>query len=345
MPGSKRNAYLDANLSDASDHDAGYDSEAAERSKAERPSKRKRVRRDSTDYEDEEEERLARRELPEEHYRDYTLSEELQSIDVNQHEDRSDSEEIEEEGNKEFAASSKGRTVTPEPSSTKTAKSKSTGKKKDKKKPTPGVIYLSSLPPYLRPSALRNILSQRGFGPIKRLFLAPIGKSHTSRSNAKKSNRDMYSEGWIEFASRRTARICAETLNAKTVGGKKGGFYRDDVWNMKYLRGMTWDDLMGGVSGEKRAEEAARDEERRIIAAQNKAFYEAADEARRQEGMKRKRLARDGVNLAKLDKEAEAQEKKSWTWRQNQVHGPQKGSKKGTTAISEDAKQVLGKIF
>ena len=31
----------------------------------------------------------------------------------------------------------------------------------------------------------------------------------------------------------------------RSVGGKKGGWYRDDVWNAKYLKGFTWGDLMG----------------------------------------------------------------------------------------------------
>ena len=31
-----------------------------------------------------------------------------------------------------------------------------------------------------------------------------------------------------------------------------GGWYRDVVWNAKYLKGFTWGDLMGGVRAEER---------------------------------------------------------------------------------------------
>ena len=41
--------------------------------------------------------------------------------------------------------------------------------------------------------------------------------------------------GWIEFADKKIARQVAESLNNTLIGGKKGGFYHDDTWNLKYL--------------------------------------------------------------------------------------------------------------
>ena len=43
-----------------------------------------------------------------------------------------------------------------------------------------------------------------------------------------------------------------ESINGRIVGGKKGGYYRDDVWNARYLRGFAWGDLMEGVRREER---------------------------------------------------------------------------------------------
>lgn len=72
-----------------------------------------------------------------------------------------------------------------------------------KSKSKPGVIYLSSLPPYLRPSALRSFLEQRGFAPITRVFLQPTVPNNSApkrRSNKRKT----YSDGWVEFQSKAT---------------------------------------------------------------------------------------------------------------------------------------------
>jgi ESF2/ABP1 family protein len=235
---------------------------------------------------------------------------------------------------------------------------KKKGKKQKEKEVPPGVIYLSSLPPYLKPSALRNLLEQRGFGPIQRLFLAPASKH---KSASKKNSRQLYTEGWIEFASKKTARRCAESLNTQVVGGKKGGFYHDDVWNMKYLRGMRWEELMAGVREEKRETEGRRDEERRTIARETKMFVEGVEEGRRKQGMKKKRELQgerrrrkdqdqdgkgDGTGAgSSKDTRGDAEIKR--TWRQIEVKG--QGGRSTETrpdgGISDEVKQVLGKIF
>jgi len=45
-----------------------------------------------------------------------------------------------------------------------------------------------------------------------------------------------FSEGWIEFEDKKIAKMVAESLNNTSIGGKKGGFYHDDIWNLKYLK-------------------------------------------------------------------------------------------------------------
>jgi ESF2/ABP1 family protein len=44
--------------------------------------------------------------------------------------------------------------------------------------------------------------------------------------------------GWIEFADKKIAKQVAESLNNTPIGGKKGDFYHDDIWNLKYLKGF-----------------------------------------------------------------------------------------------------------
>ncbi len=213
----------------------------------------------------------------------------------------------------------------------------------------PGVIYLSSLPPYLKPSALRNLLTQRGFSPITRLFLAPSSKAKNHHSS-KKSSRQLYTEGWIEFASKKTAKRCAETLNAASVGGRKGGFYHDDIWNMKYLRGVGWDDLMAQVREERREEEVRRMEERGQIARETKEFIEGVERGRMTRGIensRRKKRKKDDVEAQAEDQQSALNRaNEGLTWRQYKVKDSGNGRQNGdSAAISDDVKRVLSKIF
>lgn len=57
------------------------------------------------------------------------------------------------------------------------------------------------------------------------------------------SNTRYFTEGWVEFTDKRVARSVAELLNAKSVGGKRGSRYKDDVWTMKYLPKFKWNML------------------------------------------------------------------------------------------------------
>ncbi|EXJ94170.1 hypothetical protein A1O1_02563 [Capronia coronata CBS 617.96] len=309
----KRNEYLDHGPSDESDNDAGYDSEAAEVSKAERASKRRKIERESTDDE----------------------ADEVEAPRVT--ESSPSGSRRQQQGEERGVDKSESPDAKPKPqdASSDAATAQTPKKKKDKskgKESVPGVIYLSSLPPYLKPSALRNLLEQRGFGPIKRLFLSPASKH---KSGSKKNSRRLYTEGWIEFASKKTARLCAETLNTQVVGGRKGGFYHDDVWNMKYLKGMRWEELMAGIREEKREEEGRRDEERRIIARETKRFIEGVEEGRKREGIKRKR------ELKGVGQDTATDAKR--TWRQAEVKGKIMPQEKET--VSAEVKEVLGKIF
>ena len=44
-----------------------------------------------------------------------------------------------------------------------------------------------------------------------------------------------FTEGWIEFQSKRAAKEVATNLNNTPVGGKKRSKAHDVLWNIKYL--------------------------------------------------------------------------------------------------------------
>lgn len=218
-------------------------------------------------------------------------------------------------------------------------------KKKSKKNKT-GVIYLSSVPPYLKPSALKSLLQARGFGPVTKLFLTPTVS--TSSSGTKRSNkRRMYGDGWVEFASKRTAKICAETLNAQKIGGKKGGWYYDDLWNMKYLRGFKWADLMEQVQRERREAEARRRIEDARARKEEKVFLAGVERGKVYEGIRKKREEKEkkadtadttGVESKKVDKPRRV-------FKQNEVKDMTKKLAAKEAKVDADAQRVLAKIF
>ena len=313
-----RNEYLDHGSSDESDEDNGYDSEAAETSRnttLQRARKRRKLSHSSDSEDDVDREASLERHS---------------SQDAHSEPDENEGEPSEDEP----VTHTKPHVPNSHPSTDESTTEATKHRQKDKKLTRPGVVYLSSLPPYLRPSALRNILTQRGFSPITRLFLTPTS---TTKSRTKTSKRQMYSEGWIEFASHKTAKKCVEALNAQVVGGKKGGYYRDDVWNMRYLRGMGWGELMEGVAGERREEEARRDEERRRAEREAKMFIEGVEGGKVLEGMRQKRRLKGRANEDVGDN---GEVKR--TWRQFEVKGQKKDKDDG---ISQEAREVLGKIF
>lgn len=312
---SRRNEYLDQGISDESADESGYDSERAEVTKTERRGVKRRKLSHSSDNSDLEDEKIGSQS---------SASSAPRQISPIDHA---------EEDDEEVEGDARGQKVDYKvKSASATIASKPGGKQKKEKKT--GVIYLSSLPPYLKPSALRNLLSQRGFEPITRLFLTPASKH---KHSSKKSSRQLYTEGWIEFESKKTAKRCAEALNAQLVGGKKGGFYYDDLWNMKYLKGMAWEELMAGIREERREEEGRRDEERRKIAAETKAYIEGVERGKKMDGMKKKRKQKSGAENVDDDVQR--------VWRQHEVAEDRKRNGRPVKKLDSQVQDVLSKII
>lgn len=52
-----------------------------------------------------------------------------------------------------------------------------------------------------------------------------------------------FSEGWIEFCSKRVARKLAEMLNNKQISQSKKSQFYDCLWSIKYLPHFKWHHL------------------------------------------------------------------------------------------------------
>ncbi|KAL8769932.1 MAG: hypothetical protein Q9209_004179 [Squamulea sp. 1 TL-2023] len=206
----------------------------------------------------------------------------------------------------------------------------------------PGVVYLSRIPPFMRPSTVRHLLSP--FGSITKLFLTPEPPAqHTSRVRSGGNKKRSFIDGWIEFASHKSAKTCVAAINGQTMGGR--GWYRDDVWNAKYLRGFGWEDLMASV----RAEEREREERVRVGVRRDRKereeFLRGVERAKIEEGKKRKR---EGKRAKEKDRGLEdgvvegkgKQDGFERRFRQNEVK-----SRKKVEGQPEDVSRVLSKIF
>lgn len=165
-----------------------------------------------------------------------------------------------------------------------------------------GVIYISRVPPFMKPHTLKHFLEPWASKGIGRVFLTPEDHvAHTRRVKSGGNKKKSFTDGWVEFTSKKEAQVAAETLNGNIIGGKKGNFYHDDLWNMKYLKGFKWNHLTEQISNEN-AERAARTrDEIRRTRKENKAFVEDVERAKMLEGMEIK-------NKAKREREGGAAE-------------------------------------
>ena len=220
-----------------------------------------------------------------------------------------------------------------------------------------GVVYISRVPPFMKPSALRTFLTP--YGTILRIFLTPeTTPARKKRTKAGGNKRRLFTDGWVEFASKRRARICAETLNGNTIGGKKSDYYHDDIWNIKYLKGFKWDDLMEQVQAEDRLREGKLQAEIQREARERKAFLGNLELAKKERGKESKRKQREkrkqdmdeqavpdnteevSGDLSRADSGQKPFERR---FKQNAVK-----EKARTTRIQEqpeDVRRILSKIF
>ncbi|QRV72970.1 RNA recognition motif protein [Ceratobasidium sp. AG-Ba] len=129
-----------------------------------------------------------------------------------------------------------------------------------------GIIYISRIPPGMRPAKVKHLMS--GYGKVGRVYLqqedpkrAYLRRKHTA------TKKVHYTEGWVEFESKHVARSVAGMLNAQPIGGKKGTRWRDDIWTMKYLPKFKWNMLTEQVA----QEAAARTARLRVELSQSRA--------------------------------------------------------------------------
>lgn len=281
----KRNEFLEGEESDE-EVEGGYDSEAAEESRSAltgRASKRRRTSNASDEVEDvsggseDEVDRDARPAIG--NGPTAALQPDSAELEVGE-----EGEEglLEDDLQSGLAATTKRKSSTP-----KSVTAAQTAAKKS------GVVYISRVPPFMKPQTLKHYLAPHAPKGLGRIFLTPEDHAaHARRVKSGGNKKKSFTDGWVEFLSKRDAKVAAELLNGNIIGGKKGGFYHDDLWNMKYLRGFKWAHLTEQISNEN-AERAARmREEVRRTKEENRRFVMDVERGKMLEGMEGKRRAK-----------------------------------------------------
>ena len=159
-----------------------------------------------------------------------------------------------------------------------------------------GVVYMSRIPPGMKPSALRSLLAP--YGTLNRIFLAPEDPSVRARRKKSGGNkRVLFTEGWIEFVKKKDAKTACDLLNGQNVGGKKGSFFRDDIWNLVYLKGFKWHNLTEQIAAETAERSSRMRAEISKSTRENKEFVRNVEKAKMLDGMqakKKRKTADDG---------------------------------------------------
>lgn len=175
-----------------------------------------------------------------------------------------------------------------------------------------GVVYLSRVPPRMGPAKVKTLLSD--FGVITRVYLVEEDKTvRKKRRKAGGSGGKRYTEGWVEFESKKAAKLVGETLNMTRVTNHKGSIHYDDLWNIKYLRGFKWSHLTEKVAYERRVREQKLRVEMMEVRREN-ASYIAQVEAGKKldyiEDRRRKRQEQEGGSEGGIEYDESVAKKK-----------------------------------
>eukprot|EP01125_Pyxidicula_operculata_P022096 TRINITY_DN887_c0_g1_i6.p1 TRINITY_DN887_c0_g1~~TRINITY_DN887_c0_g1_i6.p1 ORF type:complete len:294 (-),score=95.29 TRINITY_DN887_c0_g1_i6:109-990(-) len=115
-----------------------------------------------------------------------------------------------------------------------------------------GVVYISRIPPRMKPSHIRTLLQE--YGEIKRIYLAPESEvALKARKKRGGSKRKLFTEGWVEFENKKVAKETALLLNGTPMGGNnKRSLWYSDLWSIKYLKKFKWYHLTEEIRQKKR---------------------------------------------------------------------------------------------
>ncbi|XP_065363755.1 uncharacterized protein LOC135957026 [Calliphora vicina] len=114
------------------------------------------------------------------------------------------------------------------------------GLEKIKKKRKKGIIYVSNIPKHMNVTRIREFLGE--YGKIGRVYLQPekLPGGPDKKKKKRKPFARHFTEGWVEFESKRVAKQIVPLLNNKQISSRKKSQFFDYLWSMKYLPRFKW---------------------------------------------------------------------------------------------------------
>ncbi|KAI8946009.1 Pre-rRNA-processing protein ESF2 [Xylaria longipes] len=322
MPAEKRNHFLDIDESD-DDGGRGYDSDVEELRKG--TSKRRKLDQDDGTDEDE----------------PLSADEDLEEVTDDERE-RKPNDERESSTDKEKPTSKHSSNL--QDISRPLSKKNLVATEKAVKRS--GVVYISRIPPFMKPGTVRSIFER--FGKINRVYLSPEDPQVRARRIQQGQNRKKnFSEGWLEFIQKADAKTAVDLLNGTTLAevgmAKKGSYYRDDIWSLRYLKGFKWHNLTEQIAAETAERQSRMRAEISKSAKENKEFVRNIQKAKELDGIQSKAAAKK-IRDTKTTETApatvpEAESKSLRKFKQASV------GKKRPEKTSEAAKRVLSQLF
>ncbi|GFE53649.1 pre-rRNA-processing factor esf2 [Babesia ovis] len=107
-----------------------------------------------------------------------------------------------------------------------------------------GVIFISRIPPFMNVSKIRSYFGK--YGKVGKIYAEPESLADYKKRVKMGGNKKLkFVHGWVEFLDKKDAKLVAAHLNGQPVGEKKRhNFWRDDLWNLKYLPRYKFQDVM-----------------------------------------------------------------------------------------------------
>ncbi|XP_071855556.1 activator of basal transcription 1-like isoform X2 [Apostichopus japonicus] len=195
-----------------------------------------------------------------------------------------------------------------------------------------GVLYLGRVPEKMTPSRVRQMLAK--YGEIGRVFLqAEDDYFRQQRRKRGGSKARLYTEGWIEFKKKRTAKRVAASLHNTRMGEKKRDAYYDELWSLKYLPRFKWAHLVERLEFEKQVRIQRGRMELTQAKKETAAYIQNVEQSKRLQKMKEKKEKQGKV----------------WTQGQHEFHQVRTESEinheRPVKQSGKIAKSTLAKIF
>lgn len=157
-----------------------------------------------------------------------------------------------------------------------------------------GIVYVSRIPPHMKPAKLRQLLSQ--YGEVGRVYCTPEDQALRRKRKQHGGNTGKnFTEGWVEFEDKAAAKAVAAMLNSQPIGGKHRSAYKYDLWCLKYLPKFKWDHLTEEINYEKAVREQRLAAELSAAKRERDFYLSRVDHAKAMAAMEKRRVAKEAA--------------------------------------------------